>query len=325
MNRRDTVLALVALGAMPLASFAQPGVRQLRVGILSPVWTRETNPILAGVLKGLRDLGYVEGQTFTIEYRGAEGRGEQLGNLAVELVRLKVDVIVAISAPAILAAKNATSTIPIVMAFSVDPVASGFVATLSRPGGNITGLAILASDLSRKRLEFLKDAIPTLSLVAVLANPANDASAQQVKEMGAIAQSLKLRLQIFEAREPSQFRGVFSTMQRKHAALIVLSDPMFYAERKQILELAANRRMPIVSDWKDMAEAGALIAYGPSLDHLAQRAATYVDKILRGTRPSDIPVEQPTRFDLIINLKTAKALGIKIPNSIMVQATKVIE
>ena len=299
--------------------------RTPRIGFLSLIWTRQTNPILAGVLKGLGDLGYVESRNMAIEYRGAEGRAERLRALAADLVQLKVDVIVAIAAPAIQAAKDATTTIPIVMAFSSDPVRSGFVATLSRPGGNVTGLDLLAADLSTKRLELVKDALPTVSRVAVLTNPDNSASPQQVEGIQAAARSLKLRVQVLEVREPAQLTGAFSRMPPERAALIVLSDPMLFAERRQIVTLAAKRRLPIVSDWKEMAEAGGLIAYGPNLDDLARRAATYVDKVLKGTRPADLPVEQPTRFELVINLKTAKSLGLRMPQALLLRADRIIE
>ena len=326
MYRRDFVVWLAIGGVLvALAAHGQPIAQRPRIGFLSPVWTRETNPILAGLLKGLRELGYVEGDTLAIEYRGAEGRAERLRELAAELVRLNVDVIVAVAAPAIQAAKEATPTIPIVMAFSSDPVHSGFVTTLARPGGNVTGLTLLTPDLSAKRLELLKSAFPAMSLVAVLANPRNEASPQQLREIQAAAQALKLRVQILEAWEPRQLRGAFSALPRTRAGLVVLSDPMLFAERRQIMELARKRRSPVVSDWREMAEAGGLIAYGPNLDHLAQRAATYVDKILKGSRPADLPVEQPTRFELVINVKTARALRLSIPQSLLLRADLIIE
>ncbi|MBI2154617.1 MAG: ABC transporter substrate-binding protein [Candidatus Rokubacteria bacterium] len=310
--------------AAPLGADAQQPAKVRRIGFLladSPArW-----PYTEVFRQGLGELGWVEGQNITIEYRWAEGNLERLPDLAAELVRLKVDIIVALAAPVVQAAKNATRTIPIVM-FAGDAVGAGFVASLARPGGNITGLSIFAPELSGKRLELLKEAIPRLSRVAVLWNPANPVSPHVVKATEVVARSLGVELQILEARGPEDFATAFSTMARGRAeALFLIEDPMLIAHLARILELAAKNRLPAMYPFSTLVEAGGLMSYGPHIGDTVRRAVTYVDKILRGAKPADLPVEQPTRFELVINQKTAKALGLTIPPSVLIRADKIIE
>jgi len=278
-------------------------------------------------LEGMRALGYVEGQDFVLEYRGAEGQFEGFPDLAAELVRLKVEVIVAQGTPAALAAKHATTTIPIVMVGVGDPVGSGLVASLARPGGNITGLSNLSPELVRKQLEFLKDVRPTVSRVAVLWNPANPASHLMVRAADVAAQALGVQLHLVEARGrgPDAFDSAFAAMTNAHAdALLVLADNIFFEHRRRLAELAAMSHLPTMYQGREHVEAGGLISYAASVPDVWRHGATYVDKILKGAKPADLPVEQPTRFELVINLKTAQALGITMPPSLLLLADEVI-
>jgi putative ABC transport system substrate-binding protein len=282
--------------------------------------------LLEAFRHGLRELGYVEGQNIVIESRWAEGNYDRLPGLAAELVGLKMDVIVAAAVPAIRAAKEATRTIPIIMATVVDPVATGLVASLARPGGNITGLSTMAPAVVGKQLEMLKQVVPDASRVAVLWNPANPGNAPQLREAEVAAKTFGLRLQPLEARNPNDFDGAFVMMTRQQAGgLIVLVDAMFNEHRTRIADLAAKGRLPAVYGLPEHAEAGGLMAYGASRPELFRRAATYVDKILKGAKPADLPVEQPTKFELVINAKTAKALGLTIPPSVLLRADQVIQ
>jgi ABC-type uncharacterized transport system substrate-binding protein len=316
-------LTLSLLG-MPLAAVAQPPTHVYRIGYLLG-GTREQEPYLEAFLEAMGTLGYVEGQNLVMEYRAAEGQYERLPALAAELVRLKVDVLLVVITPAALAAKDATTTIPIVMAGVGDPVESGLVASLARPGGNVTGLASLAPELVGKQLEFLKDLLPTVSRVAVLWNPTNPAHALIVREADAAAPRLGVQLHLQEARGPEAFDRAFAAMTRAHAgALLVLGDPRFFDHRRRLAELAATSRLPTMHNIRPFVEAGGLMAYGPSTSDLRRRAAVYVDKILKGAKPADLPVEQPTKFELIINLKTAEALGLTMPPTLLFQADEVI-
>ena len=264
-----------------------------------------------------------------IEYRDAEGKLERLPALAAELVALKVDVIVAAGTPAALAAKQATRTLPIVFAAAADPVASGLVTSLARPGGNVTGLSILAPELVGKCLEQLKQAVPGVSRVAVLWQPGGlgeRTEKDMLKGAEVAARALGVRLQFVEARGPADFDRAFSDMTRARAgALTVLASAMFFSERRRLVDLAAKNRLPAVYPLREFVDAGGLMSYGPNLADLFRRAATYVDKILKGAKPGDLPVEQPTKFELVINLKTAKALGLTIPPSLLQRADQVIE
>ncbi len=280
-------------------------------------------------LQGLRDLGYLEGRNVVIEIRDAEGKLERLPALAAELVALKVDVILAGGTAQALAAMEATRTIPIVFTAAVDPVADGLVTSLARPGGNVTGVSSLVSELVGKWLELLKQAVPGISRVAVLWHPGTlgeRTEKDMLKGAEAAARALGLRLQFFEARGPADFERAFSDMTRARAgALTVWTSPMFNTERRRLVDLAAKHRLPAVYPWTEVVDAGGLMAYGANMADVFRRAATYVDRILKGAKPGDLPVEQPTKFELVINLKTAKALGLRIPPSLLGRADQVIE
>jgi len=319
------VLVLSSMTA-PLRVEAQAPAKVPRIGYLS-VLSATNNPYtLEAFRQGLRELGYVEGQTIGIEYRFAEGRPERLPALAAELVRLKVDVIVTAAPAAPEAAQHATSTIPIVFAAVGDPVAVGLVASVARPGGNITGLSSIAPEVVGKQLELLKEVAPKVSRVAVLQNPSNQAHPFVLRQAEGAARTLGVQLQVLKAGNPAEIDAAFAAMSSQRAGgVLVLRDSLFLAQRTQIAALAAESRLPAVYGLKEEAEAGGLMAYGASGPVMYRRAATYVDKILRGAKPADLPVEQPTKFELIINMKTAKALGLPIPPSLLLRADQVIQ
>jgi putative ABC transport system substrate-binding protein len=276
--------------------------------------------------QGLRDLGYVEGQNITIESRWADGRYERLPDLAAELVRLKPDLIVAAGTPAALAAKQATTTIPIVMAGAADPVRLKLLASLARPGGNITGVTNVAIELAGKRVGLLKEMLPKVSRVAILWDEANPAADFNVKETAAAVAAVGLTPRVFGVRDPKEFDSAFSAMLNEQVgALIVGPSPMFFGQQEWLGDLAAKNRLPTMFTVADYTQAGGLMSYGPSYPALFRRSATYVDKILRGAKPADLPVEQPSKFELVINLKTAKALGLTIPQSLLLRADAVIQ
>jgi len=329
MDRRVFLAGTGAvLLAGPLAAEAQQAAKVARIGYLAPNLAASPHNHEA-FRQGLRDLGYVEGRNLVIEYRDAEGKLERLPALAAELVALKVDVIVAPNTPAAVPAKQATKTIPIVFAVAGDPVGSGLVTSLARPGGNVTGLSNLALELVGKCLELLTRAVPGVSRIAVLWHPGvfpERTEKDLLKGAEVAARALGVRLQFVEARGPADFNRAFSDMTRARAgALTVLPSNMFISERRRLVDLAAKNRLPAVYPWKEFVDAGGLMAYGPNYDDLFRRAATYVDKILRGAKPGDLPVEQPTKFELVINLKTAKALGLTIPRSLLLNADEVIQ
>ncbi len=329
--RSIVVIASLALGLLvvPLGADAQQAGKVFRIGILWIIFPEDPWPhaLLDAFRQGLREQGYVERQNVAFEHRYAKGKYERFAELAADLVRLKVDVIVAHNEPATVAAKQATSTIPIVMTFVTDPVASGLVASLARPGGNITGLSSLVSpEIVGKRLELLKEAVPTVSRVAVLHNPTYPQTGVGIREAQAAARSLRLQLELVEARGPDEFGGAFATMTRKRVgAVLVLEDPSFTVNRTQLVDLAAKKRLPAMYGVREFVDAGGLMAYAPNLADLFRRAGTYAGRILKGAKPADLPVEQPTKFELVINLKTAKALGLTIPQSVMMRADQVIE
>jgi putative ABC transport system substrate-binding protein len=275
---------------------------------------------------GLRDLGYIEGRNIVIEFRWAEGKYDRLPNLADELVRLNVDVLVTAGTPGTLTAKRATSTIPIVMAASGDAVATGLVDSLARPGGNITGSTFFDPQITAKRLEVLKEAIPRVAQVAALLNPDNPASTGPVlKAMQIAAESRKIALRKFEVSRPNEFDSAFVAMvQGRVDAVAILDDGLFLANARALADIAVNNRLPLIGS-KEFVEAGGFIGYGVNLLELWRRAAYFVDRILKGTRPGDLPVEQATKFELLVNLKTAKALGIRVPRSLLLRADRVIE
>jgi putative ABC transport system substrate-binding protein len=327
MDRRALLSGAAALLVAPLVAQAQPAGKVPRIGYLA--LNPAANPQLHEAFRqGLRDLGYVEGRNVVIEYRDAEGKPERLPALAAELVALKVDVLVAQPTVAALAAKQATRTLPIVFPVA-EPVTSGLVTSLARPGGNITGLSILAPEMAGKGLELLKQAVPGVSRVAVLWDPGafpERTAKDMLKEVEVAARALGVRLQFIEARGPDDFDRAFSEMTRARAgALTGLGGSMLFSERRRLVDLAAKNRLPVVYSWREGADAGGLMAYGPNILDLFRRAATYVDKILKGAKPGDLPVEQPTKFELVINLKTAKALGLTIPPSLLQRADQVIE
>jgi putative ABC transport system substrate-binding protein len=317
---------IFALGilAVPLKARGQPpSGKPARIGYLSlrsgPSYLDEA------FQQGLRELGYVEGQNLSIEYRWADWKPERASALAIELVRLKVDVIVSTggSIPAT-AAKKATGTIPVVFTVG-DPVGAGLVTRLDRPGGNATGINILTLELNAKRLDLLKTAVPGVSRVAVLANPTAPTTGLMLKELERVARALQVKLQILEVRDRQELDDAFAAMVRERAeALLVASDPMFFAHSERIVDLAAKNRLPGIFEWREFAEAGGLLSYGTNLADMYRRLATYVDKILKGAKPGDLPIEQPTKFELVVNLKTAKALGVTIPKFVLDRADHVI-
>jgi len=320
-----TVVLAFGILAAPLAAEAQQAGKVYRIGFLGTGSEGLYTDLLQGLRAGLRELGYVEGRS-VFEYRFADDKHDRLPGLATELVRSKVDVILAHGSPAIRAAKHATSTIPIVMVGGGDPVGTGFVASLARPGGNITGLSTIDVGLAAKRLELLKEALPKLSRVAVLRNPNNPSGDLQLRETQAAARSLGIEIQLFDVRDPKELESAFSVMGKARAdAVTVIADPLFLSQQKQIANLATTKRLPSVFARSENVQSGGLMSYGPTLADLFRRARTYVDKILKGAKPADLPVEEPTRMYLVINLKTAKALGLSIPSSVLARADQVIE
>ena len=329
MDRRAFLSTMVgSLLAAPLAVEAQQAAKIARIGYLAP--NLAADPHLSEAFRqGLRDLGYVEGRNVVIEYRDAERKYERLPALAAELVALKVDVILAPNTVTALAAKQATKSIPIVFAGTTDPVASGLVTSLARPGGNVTGSSNLNSELVGKCLELLKQAVPGVSRVAVLWQPGavdEHTEKDRLKRAEVAARALGMRLHFVEARGPADFDRAFSDMTRARVgALTVLTSVMFLNERKRFVNLAAKSRLLAVYSAREFVNDGGLMAYGPDRADLYRRAATYVDSILKGTKPGDLPVEQPTKFELVINLKTAKLLGLTIPQALLQRADQVIE
>jgi putative tryptophan/tyrosine transport system substrate-binding protein len=331
MKRRDFITLVGGAAAWPLAARAQQGAKVARIGYLvtaSPE-SPEGRAMADAFRLGLRERGYVEGQNIVIEYRSADGRIERFPQLANELVSLSLDLIVAPNTPAARAAQRVTTTIPIVVPVMGDPVADGLVASLARPGGNITGLTFLGPELASKRLGLLKQALPNASRVGALWHPGaygERTTREMLQATEAAARTLAVELQLVEVREVDEFERAFSAITGNHAdALLVLPSPMFFSEGKQIVDLAMKHRLPSISMARELAEVGGLMAYGASLTDLQRRSATYVDKILRGAKPADLPVEQPTKFEFVINLKTAKALGLTIAESFQLLADEVIE
>jgi putative ABC transport system substrate-binding protein len=315
------------LAAPPLVADAQPAGKVPRLAYLNASSAASATLAVEAFRQGLRELGYIEGQNILIEYRWADGRFERLPALAAELARSKVSVIVAANTVAALAAKNATSTIPIILVTVGDPVGSGLVASLARPGGNVTGLSLFPTlAISGKQLELLKQAFPTLSYVAVLANPSNPPTADLLKETELAARSLGLRLRIVHVREPKQFDDAFATMKNERIpALLVIPDPLVNDSRGRIVAFAATNRLPAIYPYRTFVDAGGLMSYGADVSDLSRRAATYVDRILKGAKPAELPIEQPTKFELVVNLKTAKALGLMIAPSLLLRADHVIQ
>jgi putative tryptophan/tyrosine transport system substrate-binding protein len=331
--RRRKFISLIggAAAAWPLAARAQPSGKIPRIGYLvtGSLESSEARATIDAFRQGLRQLGYAEGRNIVIEYRAADGKIERFRGLAAELVRLNPDLIVASNTPAAIAARQATATIPIVAAVMGDPVEDGLVTSLAQPGGNVTGLTFLAPELTAKRMQLLKDALPNVSRVAALWHPGaygertmND----MLQATQAVAQTLGVQLQPIEVRRGEELNRAFSTMTRdRTGALFLFPSPMFFYERRRIVELAATHRLPSMSQAREFVELGGLIAYGANINDLVRRSTIYVDRILKGAKPADLPVEQPTRFELVINLKAARDLGIEVPLPVMIRADEMIE
>jgi len=319
MERRAFVVGGVAALAAP---FAAEG-KVARVGLLG---TTFAPPVLMGLAEGLKQRGWIEGQNLVLERRFSEGKAERFPALVAEFIKLNVDVLVTSGGPAAQAAKNATRTVPIVMAAIIDPIGMGLVASLVRPGGNVTGISWLGVDLSVKRLALLKETVPSIARVAVLFNPANPGNTLAAKEMRAAAPGLKLTLHFQELRNPDDFEGALAGLTgARPDALFTVADPLMYRHRAQILDFAMKRRLPAIYEWKEFVELGGLMAYGVNLTELFKHAATFVDKFLKGAKPGDLPVEQVITFELVLNLRTAKALGLTIPQTMLLRADQVIE
>lgn len=327
MNRRDAVFALTAAGLAPRLAHAQPAGRIYRIGYLSAPTRKSVERVLESFLAALRTLGWIEGKNLQIEYRWAEGNVERLPALAAELVALKVDLIVAPAATAALAAKNATSSIPIVMIFPADPVASGLVASIRRPGGNVTGTSgSTGMEFLGKQLQFMKEMVPRVSRVAFLWVASNPDSQLHWKELQAAAGSLRLQIQSMTLKGPEEFEGAFAAMALDKVDAVLLSrDAVFLVNRKRMADLAIKARMPTMFNHSESVEDGGLAAYAVNMSAFIGQAARYVDKILKGAKPADLPVEQPTTFELIVNKKTASALGLKIPDAVLLRADRIIE
>lgn len=320
------VVLTLGLFAAPLAAQTQASGKVPRVGYVFSRVSSADQRVWDAARQGLRELGYVEGQNITVEVRWAEGRSERLPDLVAELVRLKVDVLVVGGTPAALAAKNATRTIPIVFLGVGDPVGSGLVASLARPGSNLTGLSLLNPGVSGKRLELLKECLPGISRVAVLTNPGNPIHAVYWRETLTAAQTLGLQLQPMKVRAPEDFDEAFrAAISGRASALVAFDDPLTVAHRARLVALAARYRLPSMYGFREFPDVGGLLSYGPNLLDQYVRTATYVDRIFKGARPADLPVEQPTKFELIINRRTAETLGLAIPPSVLVRADQVIE
>ena len=328
MIDRRKILFAVGAGALaaPFGSFAQRQGKVPRIGFLGPVTPDDFPKLDESFRAGLRELGYVEGGNVAIEYRWAEGKAERLPDLAAELVLEKVDAIFAITSAAARAAKNATASIPVVFVAVSDPVKYGLVASFARPGRNMTGLGHLSPEVNEKRLQLLKETLPSISRVAILWNAGEESHEEQLKDLASAARALRLTLQPAGVQTPEGLEGAFQAMKRGRAdALMILPSSMTHRYLSQIAEQAVKHRLPSIMEFSEFAEAGGLLQYGPSYAEMFRRAGNFVGRILKGTKPADLPVEQPTRFEFVINMKTAKALGIKIPDIIMLRVDKVIE
>jgi len=323
MKRRGFITLAGGALAWATAARAQQVKRVSRIGLFLPP---PRNSEVDAFLVALRGLGWVEGENVHVEYRDADGDDNRLPALAAELVALGVDVLVTATFPGVLAAHRATTTIPTVMIVGPDLVTLGLAASMAHPGGNITGQTIIAPDVTGKRLELLREVVPSLNRVAILWNPDNPVSVPELKETEAAARLLGLQLQSFGVNNPDGFRSAFASMTKERAeALVVFSDAMFFGERKQIADLATRNRLPAISWTSEFAKSGGLMGYGPDALAISRRAATYVDKILKGATPGDLPIEQPTKFDFVVNLKTARTLGLTIPQSFLLRASDVIQ
>jgi putative tryptophan/tyrosine transport system substrate-binding protein len=325
MKRRDFITLLGSAAATwPLAVQAQQTAKLPTIGFLGTDTPSAWSQWVAAFVQRLHDLGWIEGRTVAIEYRWAEGRDERYAGIAAEFVRLKVDVIVT-AGGAVLATRQATSVIPIMFALALDPVGSGMVASLARPGGNVTGLSLQSTDLSGKRLELLREVVPDFRRLAIMANANYPAAVLEMGKVQAMARSLGLEVATPEIRRAEDIGPAFEALNGRAGALYVAPDPLMFTNRIGIITLALGARLPSISFVREYVEAGGLMSYGPNYSDLFRSAADYVDKVLRGTKPGDLPVQQPTKFELVINLKTAKALGLAVPQSLLAGADEVIE
>jgi putative tryptophan/tyrosine transport system substrate-binding protein len=324
MKRREFITVLGGAAAWPFAVRAEPS-KLPTIGYLGAYTPSASSHLVAAFAQRLRELGWIEGRTIAIEYRWAEGRTERFADIAAELVRLKVDVIVTQGTESVIAAKQATTVIPIVFALAGDPVGSGLVASLARPGSNVTGLSIQSSDLAGKRLGLLREVVPDLGRLTILANIGNPAGVLEMGEVQTAARTLGIDAATFEIRRAEDIAPAFEALKGRTDALYVCGDPLVFTKRIQISILAVGARLPTIYPGREYVEPGGLLSYGANFPDLWRRAAGYIDKILRGAKPADIPVEQPTKFDLVINLTTAKVLGLTIPESFLLRADEVIE
>jgi len=326
MNRREFITLLGgAVAAWPLAARAQQGRRLPTIGVLASGNQASHGPWYAALMQRLRELGWIEGRTIAVEYRWGEGRPERFTEIAAEFVRLKVDVIVTGGAGPINAAKKATAVIPIVFTATGDPVGTGLVESLARPGGNVTGLSLQQSELGAKRLEILREVVVGLRRLAIMANIGNPVNVLETGELTAAARTLGIEIATFDVRRPEDIALGFEALRGQAEALVVVADVVLNSNRVRISTMALAARLPTMFSFRENVEAGGLLSYGPNYLDLFRRAAEYVDKILRGAKPTDLPVEQPTKFDFVINLTTAKALGLEIPPTLLARADEVIE
>jgi len=325
MKRREFITLLGGAAAWPLPAHTQQAGKLPTIGFLGAATASVAGQWFAAFVQRLHELGWMEGRNIAIEVRWAEGRSERYAEIAAEFVRLNVDVIVTIGTPASLAAKQATSVVPIVFVAASDPVGTGLVASLARPGGNVTGLSNQQADLAGKRVELLREVVPALRQLAIMANVDNSASVLEMREVQTAARTIGLEVAILEVRQAEDIANGFELLKSRADALYVVSDPFLGSNRVRINTLALGMRLPTLHAFREYVEAGGLMSYGPNFPHLFRRAGDHVDKILRGAKPADIPVEQPTKFDLIINLTTAKALGLTVPATLLARADEVIE
>ena len=325
LKRREFITLLGGAAAWPLTARAQLSGKLPTIGFLGAATQQAVSHWVIAFERRLRELGWSEGRTVAIEYRWAEGRGDRFAEIAAEFVRLKVDVIVTYATAPTLAAKQATSIIPIVFATAGDPVGTGLVASLRRPGGNITGLSNQQADLAGKRLELFREIEPTFRILTIIGNVNSPASLLEMKEVETAARALSLEVHTIEIRKPEEISAVFAMLRDRAGPLYVVGDPLVFSNRVRISTLAVGARVPTMYNFREYVQAGGLMSYGPNFPDLFRRAADYVDKILRGSKPAEIPVEQPTNFDLVINLTTARALGLTVPDTLLARADEVIE
>jgi putative tryptophan/tyrosine transport system substrate-binding protein len=325
MKRRDFIAGLGGVAISPLVVHAQQGAKPPTIGFLGATSPELASQWVAAFVKRLQELGWVEGRNITIDYRWAEAHSERYSEIAAEFARLKVDVIVTWASAPVLAAKRATTTIPIVFAAQMDPVGAGVVVSLARPGGNVTGMSIQQTDTAGKRIELLREIVPKLARLAVMANSGSPGAMLEMREVVATARNLGLDVTPIEVKQADEIFSSIEALKDRADALYMASDPLVFSNRIKVNALALAERMPTIYGSREYADAGALMSYGPSWADLFRHAAVQVDKVLRGAKPADIPVEQPTKFDLVVNLKTAKALGLELPPTLLARADEVIE